>query len=260
MTGDKGPDDRDGRGPAERGARSTLTKRPPTRRKLDDALPEFEAVLPMTRRAQVAKTLRELILTGRIAPGSQLVEQTLASRFGVSRGSIREAIWELVDQGIAVNRPYAGTFVIDMDVKTIRDLYSLRGAIERHCFTEIWPHRDAAFRAEFTARHAALVAAVTSGKRGDAITAEMHFHSFPYEFSGSGVLLDVWRQLAKKIQLSFALSQGRVRGEDFLEESERYLAAALGDDIEMIHREIDRHLKLGMDAIDAVDAAAGARA
>ena len=89
----------------------------------------------------------------------------------------------------------------------------------------------------------------------------MHFHSFPYEFSGSGVLLDVWRQLSKKTQLSFAMSQGLVRGEDFFQETDRYLAAALGDDLERIHYEIDRHLRLGIEAIsltrEARDAATG---
>jgi DNA-binding GntR family transcriptional regulator len=209
----------------------------------------------MTRRAQIAETLRDLILTGRIAPGSQLVEQTLASRFGVSRGSIREAIWELVDQGIVTNRPYAGTFVIDLDVKTMHEVYSVRGALERHCFLLIWPRRDAAYREEFTARHAALVEAIQGDKRVEAIRAELHFHSFPYEYSANGVLLDVWRQLSTKTQLSFAMSQGIVRGEDFLEETNRYLAAALGDDIEMIHREIDRHLQLGIEAIGQIDEA-----
>ncbi len=232
-----------------------MTKAPRQRRKSDTALPEFEAVLPMTRRAQVAETLRDLILTGRIAPGSQLVEQTLATRFGVSRGSIREAIWELVDQGIAINRPYAGTFVIDMDVRTMREVYSLRGALERHCFALIWPKRDEAYRKEFSARHRALVKAIQAGKRVETMKAEMHFHSFPYEFADSGVLLDVWRQLAKKIQLSFAVTQVLVRGEDFLEETNRYIDAALGDDIETMNREIDRHLHLGIAAIDRSQAA-----
>lgn len=231
-----------------------MTKTPRPRRKTDIALPDFDAVLPMTRRAQVAETLRDLILTGRIAPGSQLVEQTLASRFGVSRGSIREAIWELVDQGIAINRPYAGTFVIDMDVKTMQEVYSLRGALERHCFSLIWPKRDEAYRKEFSARHRVLVKAIQAEKRVETIKAEMHFHSFPYEFAQSGVLLDVWRQLSKKIQLSFAVSQVHVRGEDFLEETNRYIAAALGDDIENIHLEIDRHLQLGIAAIERIKA------
>lgn len=223
------------------------TRKP--RRKAADPLPDFEVVLPMTRRAQVAETLRDLILTGRLAPGSQLVEQSLASRFGVSRGSVREAIWELVDQGLATNRPYAGTFVIDMDRETMQEVYSLRGVIERYCFSLIWPRRDDTYRKEFTARLEALVEAIQSDKRVDAIKAEIVFHSYPYEFSNSGVLLDVWKQLSTKTQLSFAMSQGLVRGEDFIGESRRYLDAALGDDIEKIHDEIDRHLRLGIEAI-----------
>ena len=92
------------------------------------ALPEFDTVLPKTRRAQVAETLRNFVLGGRIEPGTQLIESKLATSLGVSRSSIREAIWELIDQGLLVNRPYAGTFVVSVDEKTMIDLFSLRGA------------------------------------------------------------------------------------------------------------------------------------
>ena len=109
-------------------------------------LPQFDVVLPMTRRAQVAETLKNFILSGQIEPGTQLVESKLASRFGVSRGSIREAIWELIDQGLLINRPYAGTFVVSLDEKTMTEVYSLRGALECYCFAQLWLKRDEAFR------------------------------------------------------------------------------------------------------------------
>ena len=76
---------------------------------------QLTVVLPKTRRAQVVETLRNFILSGQLAPGTQLVESKLAGRFGVSRGSIREAIRELVDHGLLVYRPYAGTFVVNLD-------------------------------------------------------------------------------------------------------------------------------------------------
>lgn len=209
-------------------------------------LPEFDTVMPMTRRAQVAESLRTYILSGQIAPGTQLVESKLASRFGVSRGSIREAIWELIDQGLLINRPYAGTFVVSLDEKTLNETYSLRGAIERYCFTQLWSRRDSTFRKEFLARHRALVKAIRTRKAFDAIEAEMHFHSYPYEFSGNSVLLDVWHQLSQKIQLSFVMSQVIVRGADFIATSKTYVAAALGDDLDRMHSEIDRHLGLGV--------------
>jgi len=213
------------------------------------SLPEFEAVLPMTRRAQVAETLRNLILSGRVAPGTQLVESRLASRFGVSRGSIREAIWELIEQGLLINRPYAGAFVVSVDDKTMTEAFSLRGALERYCFTQLWPKRNETFRKEFTTRHKALVKTIRARNHFDAIEAAMHFHSYPYEFSGNAVLLDVWRQLSKKIQLSFAMSQVIVRSVEFIGTSESYIAAALDDDLDAMHREINRHLELGVIAV-----------
>lgn len=229
-------------------------------RRSEAALPQFDAVLPMTRRAQVAETLREAILTGQLAQGSQLVELKLAERFGVSRGSIREAIWELIDQGLAVNKPYAGAFVIEVDLTTMRELFGLRGALEKYCFAEIWPRRDAAFRTEFITRHSALVEATASRNRNAAVKAEMRFHSLPYEFSGNAMLLDVWRQLAKKIQLGFAMSQELLQGDDFISDSARYLAAALGDDLDAMQREIDRHLRLGISFIEKLREAQAADA
>jgi DNA-binding GntR family transcriptional regulator len=225
-----------------------------------DALPDFDAVLPMTRRAQIAETLRNFILSGRLAPGTQLVESKLASRFGVSRGSIREAIWELIDRGLLVNRPYAGTFVVSLDEKTTAEVYSLRGALERYCFTQLWPNRNDVFRKEFTARYNTLVKTIRAKKYFETIEAEMHFHSYPYEFSDNQTLLDVWHQLSQKIRLSFVMCQVVERGvelkgdgerytKSFIANTERYVKAALGDDLDKMLREIDRHLELGLIAV-----------
>jgi DNA-binding GntR family transcriptional regulator len=212
-------------------------------------LPQFDAVMPMTRRAQVAETMRSFILSGQLAPGTQLVESKLASRFGVSRGSIREAIWELIDQGLLVNRPYAGTFVVSLDERTMAEVFSVRCALERYAFTQVWPRRDTGFRKEFAARHKALARAIKARKQVESIKAETHFHSYPYEFSGNQTLLDVWHQLCHKIQLTFVMSQVIVRDMEFITASERYLAVALGSDLDAMLREIDHHLALGMIAI-----------
>ena len=110
-------------------------------------------------------------------------QSKLASRFGVSRGSVREAIWELIDSGLLVNRPYAGTFVVSLDEKTTTEVFSLRGALEHHCYKELWPKRDETFRKEFTERYNTLVKTIKARKYFDTIEAEMHFHSYPFDFA-----------------------------------------------------------------------------
>jgi DNA-binding GntR family transcriptional regulator len=216
---------------------------------MKDTLPEFDLILSRTRRAQVAETLRNAIFAGKFAPGTQLVEMKLATRLGVSRGSVREAILELVEQGLLVSKPYAGTFVARIDEKALSELFSLRKILDRHVYTLLWPHRDETYRREFTVRNRAIAKAMQTGQRTAAIKAEMHFHSYPYEFSGNGVLLEVWQQLAHRIQLCFTVSQTVVFGDAFTDENEHYLAVALGTDLKKMHAEVDRHLDLGLAAV-----------
>lgn len=47
--------------------------------------------------------LRELIVSGRLAPGTRLIETTVARRFGVSRTPIRSAFHRLLQEGYAVS-------------------------------------------------------------------------------------------------------------------------------------------------------------
>lgn len=214
-----------------------------------EALPEFDFVLSRTRRAQVAELLRDAIFAGSIAPGTQLVEMKLAKRLGVSRGSVREAILELVEQGLVVSKPYAGNFVIRIDEKALNELFALRKVLDRYAFTMLWPHRDEAYRTEFAARNRAIAQAMETGKRTAAIKAEMHFHRFPYEFCGDETLLEVWQQLAARIQLCFTVSQTVVFGLPFTKENQRYLAAALGNNLAAMLAQVDRHLDLGFAAV-----------
>lgn len=220
-----------------------------TRARKSDSLPEFETALPKTRRAQVAETLRNLVLSGKLKPGTQLIESRLVSRLGVSRSSIREAIWELIDQGLLVNRPYAGTFVISVDAKAMTDLFSLRGALDRYCFTQIWSHRNETFREELTQRHDALARAVRSRKQDNIIAAELAFHSYPHQFSGSQALLDMWEQLSKKLQLGLAMSKDLMRDSAFIDDNRRYLDLVLGKDLDALLDEIDRHVTRRVDDV-----------
>jgi len=59
----------------------------------------------LTLSGQIAKQLREDILTGKLLPNLQLNEKELALSFGVSRGPLREAMQRLIQEDCcAVNR------------------------------------------------------------------------------------------------------------------------------------------------------------
>lgn len=69
----------------------------------------------------VADRLKRLILDGTHAPGSRLpAERHLASSLGVGRTAVREAIAELVNQGVIQTRPNSGSYVLQEAVDVIR--------------------------------------------------------------------------------------------------------------------------------------------
>jgi DNA-binding GntR family transcriptional regulator len=96
------------------------------------------------------------------------------------------------------------------------------------------------------ARHDALLATVTADDMAAEIKAEMHFHGTPYQFSGNALLLEMWQMLAQRIRLGFMISQTVDRRRSFKSANERYLRMALGDDLDAMLTEVDRHLDMGL--------------
>ena len=77
-----------------------------------------------------ADQLRQVIVTGAVAPGVRLTEVALAVRMNLSRGTIRAALQRLVTEGLVVQRPYAGWEVASLTSRDAWELYTLRGAFE----------------------------------------------------------------------------------------------------------------------------------
>jgi DNA-binding GntR family transcriptional regulator len=213
-------------------------------------LPDFAPAPSATRRDYVARTLRDAILTGRIAPGTQLVESHFATQFGVSRGLLREAIRELIETGLLVNKPYAGTYVTDVGEQTMSDVYEVRRIMERQAFVRLWPQRDDAFRAEMSTRYQALAEAASRSEFHLESAAEAHFHGLVYERCGNQLLLDVWHQMTQKIQLGFAVCRlTHSPKPDFAENHRLFLDLAIGNDLDAMLKELDAHLLRGLSTI-----------
>jgi GntR family transcriptional regulator len=69
---------------------------------------------PLPMYQQIAARLRDAIDNGALRPGEKLPsEQDLIDATGVSRGQVRAGIDEIVQDGLAVTRQGAGTFVVD---------------------------------------------------------------------------------------------------------------------------------------------------
>ena len=80
--------------------------------------------------AQAADRLREAILEGDIPLGSRLTEILMSEQVGVSRGTIRTAFHQLVQEGLLVQVPYTGWTVMTLSSHDAWELYTLRASLE----------------------------------------------------------------------------------------------------------------------------------
>lgn len=81
-------------------------------------------------RQEAYQALREAILTGRLEPGTRLVEREIARQLGVSRTPVREAIRKLELEGLVEHQPRRGVVVARMSTREAFEVYSIRAVLE----------------------------------------------------------------------------------------------------------------------------------
>ncbi len=83
-----------------------------------------------TKKEWVLGILREAILSGDFRPGERLLQDDLAERFDVSSTPVREALRELVAEGVLVCSPHKGVRVAEVRLEAVREVYLMRSALE----------------------------------------------------------------------------------------------------------------------------------
>lgn len=88
-------------------------------RPISTSLPDF-----------VYRELRDAIMDGVFSPGEMLRQDEVASRLGVSRSPLREAMPRLEAEGLVVLKPRRGYAVASMEAEDIIEVFDLRSLIE----------------------------------------------------------------------------------------------------------------------------------
>lgn len=212
----------------------------------DRANSSFLRIPKATFRAHIAEGLRSAILKGEILPGSHVTEQSLAEQFGVSRGPLREAMRQLIDEGLLVTVPYTGTHVVDLSVEDVREIYSMRVNLEIFAFELVWDKRDHTFRQELLSRHTELTRCIDSGDDIASIDAELRLHGFVYEASDHKILQRMWESIRGRLQLYWAAHHRAhgIRGPR-RDGHDSYVENALSPSLDAMRSEIRAHMARG---------------
>lgn len=173
---------------------------------LADLPPETTSPLvrPVDLGGAVTAALRELIMTGAVAPGERLVETELSARFGTSRGPVRDAFKELERSGLVVSLPRRGTFVTTMTAADVSEIYTLRLALERLAIQRTAQIASAEDIATMRAAIERLGVAQKAGDRRAGAEADIAIHRLIVRTAGHERLIDAWERLADQTLLLMA--------------------------------------------------------
>jgi DNA-binding GntR family transcriptional regulator len=90
----------------------------------------FAPVRLATLKDNIVEILSEAIFTGRMKPGERVNESQLARELEVSRAPIREALQQLQEQGLIINHPRRGMFVVHLEDEDLQKINSVRLVLE----------------------------------------------------------------------------------------------------------------------------------
>lgn len=153
------------------------------------------------------ESIREAIFSGVLKPGEQIKESQLAEELKTSRFPIREALRSLEKEGLIETIPYRGSFVKQLTLKSVRELFSVRGALETLAVRLMVGRLTPEMVSEMKACFASMEALEQKGDLKGSAEEDLKFHRLIFEGSGNTMLLSVWDDLA--LHLKFLLLMGK---------------------------------------------------
>ncbi|WP_223252452.1 GntR family transcriptional regulator [Paracoccus mutanolyticus] len=103
---------------------------PPRRVRASRPVPSLQGLTEMPARDRAYHDLRYRILTGRLAPGTTLLETELAALLSLSRTPVREAVIKLEEEGLVEVRPRHGVTVKALSLQDFGHILNVFSALE----------------------------------------------------------------------------------------------------------------------------------
>jgi DNA-binding GntR family transcriptional regulator len=154
-----------------------------------------------TLRERALEALRSAITSGRYRPGDHLGEVDLATHLGVSRGTVREALRHLQQEGLVTAGNRGMLRVNEISPTEVRELFRVRAALESLAVTEIIRSADRT-RAVAALREALARLESTEGDFAANLEADLAFHLLLCRLSGNSMLVEAWRYLEGRVRVT----------------------------------------------------------
>ena len=191
----------------------------------------------------VCETLRTAIIGGVLKPGERLMELQLAYELGVSRTPVREAIRTLEQEGFVEMLPRRGTYVVDVSIKDIMDVYEIRMALDVLA-AGLAAERITEPEIETLRKHLTLIKECADNEDMEKVGEyDWAFHEVLYKASGNARLFGIinnLRDLLTRLRVTSMNYETRIK--DTIIEHELLLDSIARKDVELAKQRAYEHM------------------
>jgi DNA-binding GntR family transcriptional regulator len=152
-------------------------------------------------RDSVANALRAAVISGELKPGEVYSAPTLGARFGVSATPVREAMLDLVREGLVISLRNKGFRVTEVSDEDLDNVAAVRQLIEPPTIRDVVPVIPAADYPRLRRLAEDIVVAAEAGDLIAYIEADRVFHVTLLAYSGNQKLVDVVSDLRSQTRL-----------------------------------------------------------
>lgn len=203
-------------------------------------------VIPIARRPlheEATDRLRDLIVQGRLAPGTRLNERLLTGQFGLSRTPLREAFKVLATEGLVELLPNRGAIVSQMDPVRLAETLAVMGALEALAGEFACRNATDGQINEIRSLHYEMLANHARGDLAGYFKFNQAIHLKIVKYSGNTVLYNTYRQMNANVRRArYMANLSQERWDAAVREHGEILDALAARDVSRIKMLLADHL------------------
>lgn len=198
-----------------------------------------------TIRGQVYQILRNDICSGKYEPGFWLQEKELAEELGVSRSPVREALRQLVSDGLVVEVPNKGVFVKEFTPRDIDEIFDMRVMLESYGIQKSRRNLTTVRRQHLFELLEQMEKTYAAGDMEGYVRADEEFHIRLVELGGNSLVESTYDRVRSMNQQFRVLSlSSHQRFDESMEEHRKLIHALAVSDIPTAEATLRVHLEL----------------
>lgn len=154
----------------------------------------------------ICRRLRTDIIVGKLKPGDRLVELEIAKQFNSSQAPVRESLQRLQEQGLVKMVKHTGTFVSEISIEEMKELFELRSLIEKNAVENATYMMREEDELDLKASVSRMLEAASESDLYKLIECDMEFHQKLIQLSGRDTSYRIWQLIDGQIRRFLTIS------------------------------------------------------